>query len=654
MSPRARRAILAALVVPALVLTSVLAACGAYESGWDPRPDGRVSAEPTAAARRMGIVLGHMSTWATDASLARDLDSIVAAGATWVSIPVDWPSIEVDPGRFQWDDYGTGGLDRTVRMARERGLEVFGVVAYSPPWARAAGCGNDKCPPVDPARFADFARRAAQRYAPQGVRTWQIWNEPNNFNAWAPEPDVSAYTELLKDSYAAIKQADPGATVVAAGLSPGSTQPDGRRISPLDFLDGIYANGGGGSFDALGHHPYSFNGGSHPLDGHPLNAYTQTVFLHERMAANGDGAKRIWGSESGAPTGTSTDAVTESRQAQLLGEYFKGWQGTLRFKRLDETTGQVDLPSITGPLFTYETRDGGDDQGDREDNFGLQRADGSPKPAFEKFCRLASGPSCVATATDPPAAPAEAPPGSGSGAGDPAPAMAVKSAGIGRSVAAHPGGGYYVLRGDGRIEAYGGAPSYGSPDFGWDIARDIAVMPGGDGYAVLDGWGGVHKYGSARGLPAARTYWPGWDIARSIAVAPGGDGYVVLDGWGGIHASGTLRPKGLPFWKGWDIARQIAVTEGGDTYVLDGFGGIHAATGSSRVGALGSPYWRGRDVARDLVVASGGSGTAVLDGHGTVHTRGDAPRIGGTQIRDARAPWRGLAIAGRSYVVVRG
>ncbi len=643
MSPRARRVLLAALAVPALALSSVLAACSAYAPGWEPQPDGRVSATPTAAAKRMGMVLGHMSTWATDTRLARDLDSIVASGATWVTVPVDWPSIEAKPGVYRWDEDGTGGLDRTVRMARERGLSVYGVIAYSPTWARPAGCGSDKCPPSDPSSFARFAGLVAQRYAPQGVRTWQIWNEPNNYNAWAPKPDIAAYTELLKQAYTAIKRADPGAAVAAAGLSPGSTQADGGRISPYDFLTGIYARGGKGYFDVLAHHPYSFNGGSHPLDGHPLNAYTQTVFLHELMAANGDGSKRIWGSESGAPTGTSADAVTESRQAELLDEYYTGWQGTLTFKRLDGSTAQADLPSFTGPLFTFESRDAGTDLADREDNFGLERADGSPKPAFETFCRLASGPSCGVAASSDPAAP------------EPTSGSAVQSAGIGRAVVANPDGGYYVLQGDGRVDAHGGAPSYGSPAFGWDIARDIAVMPDGKGYVVLDGWGGLHRFGSARSLPQGSTgYWRGWDIARSVAVAPGGDGYVVLDGWGGVHGVGTTRPTGLPYWKGWDIARQVALTSDGYAYVLDGWGGVHAASGSPSVSSLRSPYWSGHDVARDLVVSSGGTGLAVLDGYGTVHVRGDAPTVDGSQIRDSQPHWRGLAVEAPAYILVRG
>ncbi|MCZ7529182.1 MAG: N-acetylmuramoyl-L-alanine amidase [Acidimicrobiia bacterium] len=60
----------------------------------------------------------------------------------------------------------------------------------------------------------------------------------------------------------------------------------------------------------------------------------------------------------------------------------------------------------------------------------------------------------------------------------------------------NPNGGWYGLDGSGEVSAVF-APHYGDPDFNWNIARDIAVMPDGKGYIVLDGFGGLHKFGSA-------------------------------------------------------------------------------------------------------------------------------------------------------------
>src|SRR3977135_2823150 len=89
-----------------------------------------------------------------------------------------------------------------------------------------------------------------------GVHSYEVWNEPNNSGGWTPKPDPGAYTQLLKAAYPAIKGADPQATVLTGGTGPAAS--DGLQIAPLDFLNGISANGGPGSFDAVAHHPYPF------------------------------------------------------------------------------------------------------------------------------------------------------------------------------------------------------------------------------------------------------------------------------------------------------------------------------------------------------------------------------------------------------------
>lgn len=196
----------------------------------------------------------------------------------------------------------------------------------------------------------------------------------------------------------------------------------------------------------------------------------------------------------------------------------------------------------------------------------------------------------------------------------------------GRAGAANPRGGYYVLSGDGTVTGHEGAPTFGSPKFDFDIARSIAVMPDGRGYVVLDGFGGLHRFGSAATALAGLggPYWPGWDIARSVALSPDGRGYLIIDGFGGRHAFGSAPRVTGAYWPGWDIARAVAITpDGGGVYVLDGYGGVHAS-GTARF--FGSPYFPHRDVARSLAVMPDGRGYAVLDVHGGIYPEGSAPR----------------------------
>ena len=104
-----------------------------------------------------------------------------------------------------------------------------------------------------------------------------------------------------------------------------------------------------------------------------------------------------------------------------------------------------------------------------------------------------------------------------------APAVAVTSYwpgwDIAKSIAYRPDGRLYVLDGFGAVWPVGGAPNYGATWFGWNIARDLTVWPDGKGYAVIDGFGGVHRFGSAKN--PGPTPWQQIDRWRSISVQSG-------------------------------------------------------------------------------------------------------------------------------------
>jgi len=214
---------------------------------------------------------------------------------------------------------------------------------------------------------------------------------------------------------------------------------------------------------------------------------------------------------------------------------------------------------------------------------------------------------------------------------------------IARALKVLPGGqAGLVLDGYGGLHAFGAPVAVGPYDyFGWDIARDLALLPSGQGGYVLDGWGGLHPFG-LNGHPApppARgfAYWPGWDIAHQLVLLPDGGGGYVLDGWGGIHAFAVgaapipASPAPSGYWPGWDIARGIALVPGtAGGYVLDGYGGVHPFGGAP--GLSPPAYWPGWDIARGLVVYAGSATQPpagyVLDGWGALHPFGGAPPIG--------------------------
>lgn len=337
-----------------------------------------------AVANPVGISPGGDLLWLSNSDLDRELDLYQSMGMQWVRVDFDWPSIESKKGSFTWT-----ATDRVVQGAHARGLKVLALPTYSPDWATTVA-GNNHAGPKNPADFANFVAKAASRYAPLGVAAWEIWNEPNLDNFWAPKPSPAAYATLLKAAHGAIKAVDSSATVVAGALSPATDPSDGSQISPAVFTARMYANGAKGFFDALSVHPYCYPAMPDDSSTGSWNTFQRLPLVHDVMSTNGDGNKPIWLTEYGAPTGTGTDAVSEARQAQLLSAGISA----------------ADDWSWTGPLFFYGGRDRGTDLTDREQNFGFVRHDFSTKPAHAALLAAISGtpvtPAPVATTPSPP------------------------------------------------------------------------------------------------------------------------------------------------------------------------------------------------------------------------------------------------------------
>jgi len=311
-----------------------------------------------AGADRFGIASGGQLQWRSAEELGWELDGYAEVGSRWLRFDFNWSGMEPEQGVYDWSRH-----DAVVEAANERGLQVLGLIAYTPAWAREPGTDN-KHPPTDPQDYAAFVRAAVEHYAPLGVRHWELWNEPNHSGFWKPCPDLEAYTRLLTLGYAAVKEIDPEAVVVSGGMSPAVD--NGCNIAPRTFLAGIYANGGQGSFDALGHHPYSYP--AYPGDEYGWSSWYQmygtSPSLRSIMEEAGDGDKPIWATEWGARIGS----VDEDAQAAMLARAY-------------ELFGSY---SWAGPLFTYTYRDA--------DSFGLVRSDWSVRPAWYAYYAAAFAP----------------------------------------------------------------------------------------------------------------------------------------------------------------------------------------------------------------------------------------------------------------------
>lgn len=373
-------------LVLALIASLAAAAC----SG--PASAASVSPTPSPQARMAGVAIpGNHLLWESDAALAKDLDDVVATGATWLRFDVPWSELEPYKGGTDWPR-----LDRVVNAAHARGLRVVGILTTLSMWARPADRDWSYGPSTDAERdaFASFAAAAARRYAGR-IDVWEIWNEPNLPGAWQPGVSADDYVALLARAAPAIRAANPRATILTGGT--GGATGDGSDIHSDEWVRQLYERGARPYFDAVAVHPYPDPGYASVDHGEMARAFRTRAL----MDANGDSAKAIWGTETGIPSGGGHWSVSEQRQAQMVSEVYGKWN-TMR---------------NAGPLMWFTLVDF-DRGGDREGYFGLVRLDGSRKPAFGAMqSMMASGPG---PAVPGPVPGGTAPAAAGSGTGAPA------------------------------------------------------------------------------------------------------------------------------------------------------------------------------------------------------------------------------------------
>ena len=293
---------------------------------------------------------------------AAQLAAMKAIGITEIRLDANWDWVQYGgQNTFDWSQ-----LDQAVASVRAAGMSVDLIVDGCPPWAAVRGTSGDDSPqPASSAQYARWASDVAARYAPKGVNTFEIWNEPNSVAFWQPAPNPAAYTADLIAADKAIKKVDPSAFVLSAGLAPESN--DGTDINAITFLQRMYAYGARGYFDGVGYHPYSYPALPHTYDSWSgWSQMSQTSpSIRSVMAANGDSGKRIYVTEVGAPSGGPWGVGQTSQAAEFT-----------------QAIGAAKATSWIGGIYLYSWQDEGTDTSNAEDWFGLLTAAGVHKPAY--------------------------------------------------------------------------------------------------------------------------------------------------------------------------------------------------------------------------------------------------------------------------------
>jgi hypothetical protein len=227
--------------------------------------------------------------------IKRTLEMVREMGTPWIVEYFPWAFSEPAPGRFDWNH-----ADLVVDHANRQGLTVIARLGLVPAWARPAETINTYLDETRFGAFAAFAAAFADHFRGR-VHHIILWNEPNLALEWGYRPpDPAAYTRLLCQVSAAIRQVDPDIIILGGALAPTLGDPGGELgMSDLAFLEAMYEAGAGPCFDALAVHAYGLTyPPADPPAADVLN-FRRVELLRAVMVAHGDEAKPIHITEAG-------------------------------------------------------------------------------------------------------------------------------------------------------------------------------------------------------------------------------------------------------------------------------------------------------------------------------------------------------------------
>lgn len=291
---------------------------------------------PSSYVGRIGVA---MRTYTTAA-----LDKMVAAGIKLIRKDLCWACVEVG-GKLSFSRYDTMMADLAAR-----GISILWILDYGHPDHGGATPRTD----ADRTAYAAYAKAAALKYKTSKVTGYEIWNEPN-LPAYWPNPNAAAYAQLFGQAQYAIRTADPSANVVTGGIS----------ADDYSYLYKLIASRQVFGATAIGVHGYRKTAPE------TFGADLQPLLKVLRTGGMGSG---VWDTEWGYSAYGDIDAKVYGTAADPRA---LRRQGVLVLRKV-LTNIALNVPVSV----LYNMLDSGTNATDREQNFGLLKADGSDKPAI--------------------------------------------------------------------------------------------------------------------------------------------------------------------------------------------------------------------------------------------------------------------------------
>lgn len=339
-------------------------------SGLQP-PVGTEPAPPEALAElRLGLI-ANTAYFGPEAGVEQD--RVLKTGIRWLREEFSWSAIEPAAGKWDWSDY-----DPVVAAAAKRHMHILALLNDTPSWV---GPTSETLPTE--AQFAAYARAVVGRYGRGGtfwrdhpklpadgvIEWWELWNEPYWWD-FADPVDPARYARLVRAGATAGREADPQARfLIGADIT--GVEEDGDSV---EWIDNMYraVPDLGRYYDAVAVHPYG------DLDKYTPGRRWQFRRVEDmRRTFNGHGDdKPVWITEIGWATNPD-GGWTETQQADL-------------YTRLLNAVGTTYRGWIQA-VFAYHFRDHRpQDPSNKENWFGILRADGSHKPAYDVLSRAAA------------------------------------------------------------------------------------------------------------------------------------------------------------------------------------------------------------------------------------------------------------------------
>jgi len=226
-------------MVPVIVLLTLLAimpASAQVPAVPTTAPGSLIDAENYIRSDRLGITfIGFI-----DGNMGADrYRRALILGAGWNRWPLYWDRVEKQPGSYDWSAY-----DRLVAADIRNGLRSNAILLgrpafwqdghsvanlFTPIFADGSDSAGHDVPINLNNPWAQYVHYAVTRYRPggvlaqhndfgagEGIRAWEVWNEPDVAQFWSGGSE--AYARLLKVAAIVIKTVDPEASVIFGGL----------------------------------------------------------------------------------------------------------------------------------------------------------------------------------------------------------------------------------------------------------------------------------------------------------------------------------------------------------------------------------------------------------------------------------------------------